>query len=262
MDLSEKKIAEYENWFSDYLSRFKQSLDLYFQKNIQMKEMHSQRVRKEIKALAQELALPSQKILCAELIGLFHDIGRFIQFKIYGTFKDSRSEDHAKLGVKIIQQEKLFMEFQPELQEVIIKSIRYHNRADLPPIQDENIRFFSRLLRDADKLDIFKVVTDYYAQSDKNDAIELELPDTAGISAAVFTDIMQERIVKSENLSNFNDFKVLQMAWIFDINFLPTFQRIAERKFLEKIKAALPNSEKVNKIYQKCNFFLKEKIVK
>lgn len=37
------------------------------------------------------------------MIGLFHDVGRFYQFTVYRTFNDALSENHAKLGLKVIK---------------------------------------------------------------------------------------------------------------------------------------------------------------
>lgn len=53
-----------------------------------------------------------------------------------------------------------------------------------------------------------------------------------------------------------NDFKLLQMAWIYDINFPLTFQLIQHRAYLQKIGDSLPPSEKVQKIYSTVKPYL------
>jgi putative nucleotidyltransferase with HDIG domain len=45
----------------------------------------------------------SLQLELAETIALFHDIGRFEQFKTYGTFDDRASENHATIGLKVLK---------------------------------------------------------------------------------------------------------------------------------------------------------------
>ncbi len=60
---------------------------------------------------------------------------------------------------------------------------------------------------------------------------------------------MEGRIVDFTHLKNLNDFKLLQLGWIYDINFAPTFQCIRERAYLEMIRDALPKSEEVEEVF-------------
>jgi hypothetical protein len=97
------------------------------------------------------------------------------------------------------------------------------------------------------------VVIEYYDQlknnRSDNHAVVLGLPDNNGYSAEVVDDILKGEIVKSQDLKTVNDFRLLQMAWIFDINFVPTFQIIAENQFLEKIYDHLPKTTKIQQAY-------------
>ena len=44
----------------------------------------------------------SGKISLALKAGLLHDVGRFEQQRVYGTFTDADSIDHAKYGARIL----------------------------------------------------------------------------------------------------------------------------------------------------------------
>ena len=68
-------------------------------KDIKKKYLHSYRVMSLSKKYAQLLGWNKHDIELASLIGLLHDIGRFEQLKIYNTFDDSKSIDHAHYGV-------------------------------------------------------------------------------------------------------------------------------------------------------------------
>ena len=116
-----------------------------------------------------------------------------------------------------------------------------------------------KLLRDADKVDIWRVVTDYYrdARHERNQTIELNLPDTPSISDAVCRSLMKGNIVKMADLETLNDFKLLQIGWIYDVNFHRTFQIVQERGYLEKIRQALPSgSIRIKAVYERALAYL------
>ena len=54
--------------------------------------------------------------------------------------------------------------------------------------------FYPKLIRDADKLDIWKVVTNYYndKKGGKNKALELDLPESQGFSERVIQDLINQ----------------------------------------------------------------------
>jgi len=140
----------------------------------------------------------------------------------------------------------------------------YHNRAALPQEETETCMFFTKLLRDADKLDIWRVVTEYYTlnMGKRNGAIELDLPDTPGFSDEVYQDLVAKRVVDIKHVKNLNDFKLLQTGWVFDINFRPTLYSMMSRRYLETIRSVLPESEKIQEIFSAIQLFLDENLKK
>ncbi|MBN1388112.1 MAG: HD domain-containing protein [Bacteroidales bacterium] len=252
--VSRESLAEIKNWFSDYVDAFKKG-DPEIQENIELKEDHTRRVCKEILKIGESLGLTEEELNMAEIIALLHDVGRFEQYARYRTFKDSKSENHAELGVKIIEEKEVLKHLNDDIQDLIIKSIRYHNHPTLPGEERESLLFYSRLLRDADKLDIWKVVTDYYSRQDmkRNTALELELPDSPGYSEEVVRDLKNKKSVHMKNVRNLNDFKLLQAGWVFDINFEPSLEMVKQRRYLEKIREALPETTEIDEIFEFIN---------
>jgi len=61
-----------------------------------------------------------------------------------------------------------------------------------------------------------------------------------------------------ESLKTLNDFKLLQMGWVYDINFPRTFQLIRERGYLKMIRDALPRSETILRVYSRVQSYLEE----
>ena len=248
--LAQESVADLKKWFTSYVQTFKYK-DIELQRNIDLKKDHTRRVCKEILNLGEQLGLNDDALRLAEIIALLHDIGRFEQYARYKTFMDGKSENHAELGVKILEKHEVLKQFDEATKDVILRSIQYHNRASLPREETETCLFFTKLLRDADKLDIWKVVTDYYHRKDekRNGAIELDLPDTPGFSEEVYRDLINKKIVDIKHVKNLNDFKLLQIGWIFDINFKPTLRYIKERRYLEMIRDVLPKSKKISEIF-------------
>ena len=213
IEIDKKIVKSLKAWFFNYVQSFKHD-DKNFQENIALKEKHTMKVCKEILNIGKQLELNDDELRLSEIIALFHDVGRFEQYARYKTFVDVKSENHAELGVKILKENKVLTRFDNSIQSLMLRTISYHNRAALPEEETDTCLFFSRLLRDADKLDIWRVVTDYYSRNngEKNGAIELGLPDTPGFSGEVYQDLMKKRIVDIKHLKNLNDFKLLQMG--------------------------------------------------
>jgi hypothetical protein len=257
----ENKFTKYLNWFNNYVNQFIEEYpDL--KENIQIKADHSRKVHLEILGLAQSLILKEDEVFLAEFIGLFHDIGRFKQYVKYQTFSDSKSQNHAELGIEVLKGQTIIEDFSDEDREVVLKSILNHSRAEIIPDNNEKVIFFSKLIRDADKLDVWRLITEYYMvkEQKENKTLELELPDNEDISDAVFDSIMKQEVVLKESLKTLNDFKLLQIAWLFDLNFEYSIQRLYSKKYLEKIFDTLPKNQKVNQIKQIVNAYFKEHI--
>jgi putative nucleotidyltransferase with HDIG domain len=244
------KLTEVKKWFTDYVHTFK-FVDQGIQQNIDLKEGHTMRVCNEILNIGTQLGLNGDELRLAEIIALLHDIGRFEQISRYQTFMDSKSVDHADLGIKILKHFKVLKPFDDSIKELVFCAVKYHSKPSLRVVENENCMFFSKLIRDADKLDILNLVTEYYHKKGggKNGAIVLELPDTPGISEDVYRNLMKKSIVNIKHVNNLNDFKLLQAGWIFDINFQPTLDCIRKRRYIEMIREVLPESKETDEIF-------------
>ena len=68
--------------------------------NIRLKYNHSIRVMELSRKYAQILGFNDEDIYLATLIGLLHDIGRFEQLKVYHSYNDRETIDHAEYGIE------------------------------------------------------------------------------------------------------------------------------------------------------------------
>ena len=250
--ISEESMAELRSWFANYTGKF-QSDYPEMRQNLDLKRDHTRRVCDEMSYLGRCSRLTEDELRLAEAIALLHDIGRFEQYARYGTFVDGKSENHAELGIKIIEKYGVLDSFDDAAKDIAMRAVRYHNRPSLPPDETDTVLLFAKLTRDADKLDIWKVVTDYYHRKEKsrNASVELDLPDTPGFSREVYLCLMQKRIVNIKDVKNLNDFKLLQIGWVFDLNFDATLRRVKERRYLELIRNVLPESREIDDLFNR-----------
>lgn len=170
------------NAFAEYVRNYDPS-----DEKIKLKIDHTYRVAGLCQRIAESLGLSEPDVDIAWLLGMLHDIGRFEQIRRFGTFNDVQSVDHAEFGADLLLKEGLIRKFAEgyyeecelarsgnEEAEQIIKNnehhnkdtgllemaIRQHNKYRVKEDLTERQRMFCDILRDADKVDIFKVNAD------------------------------------------------------------------------------------------------------
>jgi putative nucleotidyltransferase with HDIG domain len=251
-------LMYFKAWFADYVAAYYTD-DPVRDQTIRLKQEHTERVCKEMVMLGQALHLMAQDMLLAETIALFHDVGRFEQYAVYGTFKDTVSEDHAELGLRELTKHKVLSICSDIERSLITKAISYHNVRTLPEDEDERCLFFARLVRDADKLDIWRVFIDYYEHMDEqpNSTIVWDLPNDRACSPKIVNALRLKKMADTRDMATLNDFKLLQISWVFDMNFGPTFRAVQERQYVEKIAATLPQTRDISKVLTIVQAYLK-----
>lgn len=170
------------NAFAEYVRNYDPS-----DEKIKLKINHTYRVAGLCQRIAESLGLSEPDVDIAWLLGMLHDIGRFEQIRRFGTFNDVQSVDHAEFGADLLFKEGLIRKFAEgyyeecelarsgnEEAEQMIKNnehhnkdtgllemaIRQHNKYRVKEDLTERQRMFCDILRDADKVDIFKVNAD------------------------------------------------------------------------------------------------------
>lgn len=242
-------LRHFREWFTRYC-RSHYSSDAEDQKNILLKESHTFRVCENILHLADDLSLTSGQRLLAETVALFHDIGRFPQYARFKTFKDSISVNHGLLGAETLIAENILRGLPRDEREIIVESVKFHNAFSVPKKQNKEIILFMKLIRDADKLDIWRVFIEYYESPEESQAsaVGLGLPNMPEYSPEVLSCINRKEIVSLGNVKTLNDFKLLQLSWIFDLNFRASFRLLSERDYARRIIGQLPRTEEIQRV--------------
>ncbi len=129
---------------------------------IKLKIDHTYRVAALCERIGQSAGIGDTDLIW--LCGMLHDIGRFEQVRRYNTFVDAVSVEHAGFGADLLFGEGLLNRFCDGLSEgelrILEISIRSHSAYRLSPGLSETETVYCNVLRDADKIDIFRVNCD------------------------------------------------------------------------------------------------------
>lgn len=245
--MTDKELTYLKIRFEQYVERFIGD-DGKLHPLLQLKLEHSEHVAVEARALSQELEWSPAMQNTAEGLGLVHDIGRFPQFRDFKTFSDASVSNHAEMGSKALKSEGILADVNAEDQEKIFTGTYYHNCLEMPKnLSSENLLFL-QLIRDADKLDIYRVVLENLNRDGFIDLLEMR----PGISldpkpSPEFTqEICRNQKGSMANIQSLGDFLLMQMSWVYDLNFRKTIEHVLARGILtrlEKHVAITPESE-------------------
>lgn len=249
--MTSEQFEQLVQWFGQYVQTFySKDGDEYLNNNLQLKEMHTHRVCGETRNIAESLALNDNDTRIAETIALLHDVGRFEQFKKYRTYKDTTSEDHAAIALRVIKQERILEDFVQDERILIERAVEYHNKRSLPEGLDERTALFSKIIRDADKIDIYFLIIrnlrSYYANP-CTFQLEIEFPDEPRCSLQILEAVEQGRLIDYSMLRTLSDAILLQVGWVYDMYFDATLQRVVEKGYLQQFISWLPKTDDVKR---------------
>ena len=236
-------LHEMHAWMNDYMRSFRTD-DPDVMLGIRLKEIHTGYVTANARALAKHLGCNAHDTALAEIIGLFHDVGRFRQYAVYQTFNDAASEDHAELGLKVLAELDILAGLSAEDAAVVRFAVKYHNKKEIEPTDDQRKLFFARLIRDADKLDIYRVLLPFLSPDGAEKAPNFVPSDAAQeVSPDFIADFAAGRQADYYRLRTHGDRKIVRLMWIYDINFAWTLCRIVQRGYIDAFIESLPAQE-------------------
>ena len=222
MDIKKAK-QEFTNYANNY--------DL---KNVHItrKIGHSIRVMEISKEIAKSLNLNKEQIQLATLIGLLHDIARFEQRRQFGTYNDKLSFDHGDKGVEILKENNFIRKFiqSDKYDKTIYVAIKNHNKYQIEENLTEEELLFSKIIRDADKLDILYECVELFWKTEE-EIIEME---NSTITPNVYEQFKSNHQIKRQVNSTQCDRLVCYVSFIFDTNFKYNFNVLYKEKYIDK----------------------------
>lgn len=244
--MTQDDLIYFKNWFADY-TRSYYSTDTEDQKNILLKVEHTDNVCRNIVRIARGSSMDDDQTRLAETVALFHDVGRFSQYMKYKTFRDDISTNHGLLGSEILAEEKVLQRLPEDEQQMIIQAVKFHNAFAIPTVMESRVVLLLKLIRDADKADIFRVFIKYYESpvEERASATAFKVPDTTEYSAVMLSCIMNKHVASYANIRTENDFKLMKLSWVYDLHFNESVRLLVERDYLNGIINKLPQTEEI-----------------
>lgn len=226
IDFEQAKIA-FKQYLKDYDSQYGK---------IELKIRHTYGVVKASEYITSKLLLGKEDIELAKLIALLHDIGRFEQIKQFDCFIDNKDIDHAELGNEILFKKDLIRKFikNDQYDNIIFKAILNHNKLAIEDNLNEKELLHAKIIRDADKLDNFRVKSEEDFENIIDNANREKLENST-ISEKIFNDFMSSKVIISQDRKTYLDFWVSFIAFIFDFNFMPGLEYIKEMDYINSI---------------------------
>lgn len=228
-------IDECKKVFFDYIKNYDMS-----DPKINLKVVHTLHVMETASYISDNLGLDDENKNLALLIALLHDIGRFDQLILFGTFEDKKSFDHADYGVKLLFEDGLIRDYISTdiYDDIIYKAIKNHNKYAIDSELNDQELLHAKLIRDADKLDNFRV-QDTEEMRTLLDKSESEIGKQS-ISSSVIDDFMSGKLVNRKNTNNEIDRWISYIACIFDINYNASLNFLLNKKYIEKLFNRIP----------------------
>lgn len=220
-------ITKAKKEFKEYIKNYNPE-----DKKIALKIAHIERTSYIARKIAESLNLDKEDIELATLIGLLHDIGRFEQIKQYHTFSDKDSINHGEFGVEILFEDGKIRDFitTPEYDEIIKKAIINHNRSKIEEGLTERELLHAKIVRDADKIDIFNILTFEKEETlyDKKDISNEKITDE------IYQGYIECQKVDYKKIQSIADQIVAHFAYVYDFNFKFSIKFIYDNQYLNR----------------------------
>lgn len=200
-----------KNGFENYIKNYNLN-----DKLIKLKYDHTYQVVDLMMEIACRLNLSKEEIELAKIIGLLHDIGRFEQIKEYEVISDKKTNtDHAQIACTYLFDNGHIRDFIKidKYDEIIKNAIYYHNKFKLPSNMKGKTLMFSKMIRDMDKIDIYRVLSINY---------EWEF-NASNITKEVLEEFSKEESIDDNTVKTVSDKVIFYLAFIFDINYNESF---------------------------------------
>ncbi|NLD93777.1 MAG: HD domain-containing protein [Fibrobacter sp.] len=247
--ISDTVYTKILTWFNAYTRSFIDSEPIE-KRAATLKFDHTLLVVKNNSLLCDSISIDNKVRLLSDIVALLHDIGRFEQFKKFKTFADRHSVNHAELGIQIIKQHNVLEELEIEYQYLIQNAIMLHNVPSIPPETDGVQKLLCQLIRDADKLDIYRIASEHYKNPDSRDSriIGIGVTEENTVSEEIVAAICAKKSVDYSQMKSINDFKLVQLGWVFDLNFTMSVHLITARNHYYDILNSLPRNKTTNAV--------------
>ncbi|MDL2216387.1 HD domain-containing protein, partial [Desulfovibrio sp. OttesenSCG-928-M14] len=167
------------------------------------------------------------------LAALFHDLGRFEQLVRYNTFADDLSCNHGLLGARLLHELGFLQAEEAPIRRQTMALVALHNRFAMPAPLPEERRLALAALRDADKLDILRVMAAHVRPGVPMDNVVMlnAVDEPKRCSPAIVAALEEGRTALYRDIRFVNDFRLVLCTWLHDLHFSTSLRLAAEGEF-------------------------------
>ncbi|MBL3540112.1 HD domain-containing protein [Aminivibrio sp.] len=232
-------------WLVNYIDSFRGE-DGTLHPLLEVKRVHSMKVRDNCALIADGLGWTGFLRDLALTAAVLHDAGRFLQFADYGTFFDGASVDHGDLGRRVLEEAFPWERLEGEgVKATVLESVRLHNKKILPSDVPPDLLPIAEIVRDSDKIDVFRLVRRHVEENRVNDLLP-RLDVGGGYSGELVRELEEEGQGSYRNVRSLADFLLVQLSWAFDLNFAPSFRILRGDGTFSWIAGRLPSHPTVD----------------
>lgn len=262
LDKREKK----SNWddISLHVRRFKKFVTPYLTGQhsamLDMKYYHSLQVAEHGKAIVQAEGLSEDIGRAALIATLYHDVGRFPQFKRWHTFRDADSDNHGFLGVTSLKETQMLTGESNLVQQHVLVAVALHNSYKLPVKLSTSLTLVTNVVRDSDKLDIMRIMANHLnTLTPSDDDVVLHVRNQPKKwTPKIAYEALQGHVPSYNDLVYINDFRILLGTWLGDLHFQSAKKKMAYSGYIEAIIAGLPKTVELRPIINQFTYMVEQ----
>ncbi|MBR3687453.1 MAG: hypothetical protein IKL85_00085 [Lentisphaeria bacterium] len=128
----------------------------------------------------------------------------------------------------------------------VIDAVRVHNKFAIPADFPSARLAAAKMVRDADKLAILRLIIRFFNGDYSDPTIRLDLPDTPGWTPAILETALSGKCVVYTEMKSINDFKLGLFAWSCDLNYPASAALALDEDLFGRVRALLPESDKID----------------
>ncbi len=228
---------KFEAFATDWIVRYPESM-------LRLKREHTYAVLGHAEYIIREEGIGGMQGRAALLGALYHDVGRFPQYAQWKTFSDAHSMNHGILGARTLRQTEFLCSEPCLVRKLVFAAVVLHNRHHLPDSLPESVQKVTSVVRDADKLDIMRIMAHYLNNPVPSGDVVLHVKDDPeGWSPQIVETVLAGGIPGYADLKYINDFRMLLGTWLRDLHFRAARAALVRSGYLERVLQGLPSRE-------------------
>ena len=206
--------------------------------NIKTRYFHSLKVMEICRDIALVTGLfNEEEVIVCELIGLFHEIATFDEMPSYRLTDETDNEDYALKSARMMFDNNILRDITDDTtyDNIIKLAIFAYDKIGLPKGIDDKSAAFCNVLRDAHKIDNFRIMLNYpYIDS----------RITTYPSGMVYDNFKKLRVIEKKLTENNSDEILAVLSDAFDLNYRYSYALLKNNNYISKIIESLTFTSK------------------